>query len=116
MATVLERGIRRWCSLTPVGVDVLLTAAVTVFSLGDLFVPPERRHGPFTWSAHSSPTWSAIVLILLGTLPLVARRLRPLAVLAVAELAEALYLATGPLYGASGNGLGLVVALYTLAT
>lgn len=116
MSIMLERGIGHRWRLTPAAADVLLTAAVTALSLGELFGPPERPHGPFVWSMHGSPTWPAIVLTLLGTLPLVARRRQPLAVLAVIQMAEALYLSMGPLYGASGNGLGLAVALYTLAS
>src|SRR6266567_2575209 len=104
MARVLEQWIRRWCGLTPLAADILLTVAVTALSLGALFGRPDQPRAPITWPA--------IALTLLGTLPLVARRRQPLAVLAVAELAETLYLATGPLNGAH-IGLGLAVALYT---
>jgi signal transduction histidine kinase len=116
MEGLWERGVGQRWRLSPATADILLTALVTALSLGETFGPPERPHGPLVWSMHGSPTWSAIVLTLLGTLPLVARRRRPLAVLAVIEMAVALYLATGPLYGASSNALGLAVALYTLAT
>ena len=105
MARVLQQWIRPWRGLTPLAGDLLLTLAVTALSLGALFGPHDRPRVPITWPA--------IALTLLGTLPLVVRRRRPLAVLAVVEVAEALYLATGPL---NGGGLGLAVALYTAAT
>jgi signal transduction histidine kinase len=105
MARVLERGIRPWRGVTPIVADVLLTVVVTALSLAVLVGPRDRPRAPITWPA--------IALTLLQTLPLVLRRRQPLAVLAVTELAEALYLATGPL---NGGGLGLAVALYTAAS
>src|SRR6516162_1363254 len=107
MATVLERGIQRCRGITPTVADILLTIAVTVLSLSGLFGPHEQTH--------AQVSWQAIALTLLATLPLVARRRQPFAVLAVVGVAGALFLATAPLNGPQ-SGLGVAVALYTVAT
>jgi signal transduction histidine kinase len=108
MTNVLERGVRVYREITPTMADILLTLAVTALSLGALLGPAEHPRGP--------TTWQAVTLILLGTLPLVARRRSPLLVLAVVELAQALYLATSnPLSDVPLSGFGLSVALYTVA-
>ncbi len=106
METVLERGIRRCRSVSPTAADVLLTVAAIVVSVGGLFASKDHSHAPVSWQA--------IILTLLGTLPLVARRRKPLLVLAVAEVFEALFLATAPLNGPQIGGMA--VALYTVAT
>ncbi len=107
MALVLSGWIRRRWGLPPLAADLLLAAAVAALSLGALFGPRDHLHSPVTW-----PT---IALTLAGTLPLVARRRHTVAVFAVVALAEALFLVTAPLTDV-GVGLGLAVALYTLAT
>jgi signal transduction histidine kinase len=107
MRRLTERRLDQWRGLTPVVGDVLLTLGTALISLVMLLVPAGRPHEPV-----SGP---AILLILLGTLPLLARRRLPLAALAGAETAEALYLLTATTYVAS-CGLAVAVALYTLAT
>ncbi len=107
MTPVLSGWIRRRWGLPPLAADLLLAGVLTVLSLGALLGPRERPYGPVSWAA--------IALTLAGTLPLVARRRYPVAVCAVAAVAEALFLITGPLTR-PGAGLGLAVALYTLAT
>ena len=77
-AAILWRAGRLREAVVPAS-DVLLAVAVTVLSLGMLLVPGERVYG--------SISTLAIVLTLLGTLPLVARRQWPMAVLAVSAVA-----------------------------
>ncbi len=107
MIAMLRRWIRAWRALPPITADLLLTAALTALSLGALLGPSEHPHGPVAWPA--------IALTLAGTLPLVARRRRPVAVFVAVAVAEALFLVIGPL-STPGPGLGLAVALYTLAS
>lgn len=107
MAKGLERWMGRpWRGLASTPGDVLLAVVVTLLAL------VENRALDVPLSA------PAIVLTLLGTLPLVARRGRPVAVAAVAAVCEALYLANGTFNGNLGtlSGLGLAVALYTAAS
>ena len=107
MIAMLRRWIRAWRALPPITADLLLTAALTALSLGELVGPSDRPHG--------SVAWPAVALTLAATLPLVARRRHPMVVCAVAAVAEALFLVAGPLTS-PGPGLGLAVALYTLAS
>ncbi len=107
MTLVLSGWIRRRWGLSPLAADLLLTAALTALSLGSLIGPRDHPHGPVSWAD--------VALTLAGTLPLVARRRHAMAVCAVVEAAEAVFLVTGPLI-TPGAGLGLAVALYTLAS
>jgi len=107
MITALTRWIRSRWGLPPLAADILLTAALTALSLGELVRAPDQPRG--------AVTWPAIALTLAGTLPLVARRRYTVAVCAVVAVAEALFLVTGPL-ASPGAALGLAVALYTLAS
>jgi len=79
---------------------------VTALSLGGLFGPADQPIRPVAWQE--------IVLTLLATLPVALRRRHALAVLALVEAAEALYLATGPM-NSNVSGFGVAAALYTLA-
>src|SRR5690242_4158683 len=106
MLNELERRIKAW-RVPPLLADALLTLLVLGPSLGSLFAGPDRI--PATY------TGLATALILLQTLPLVARRRWPLAVLAIAAIAAALALALLPLSGGP-IALGLAVALYTVAS
>ena len=101
------RDIASWRGVTPVIADPLLAVGVTAVSIGLLVGSAERPHVPVSWPA--------IALMLLGTLPLAARRRWPLAVLAVVEVAAALYLVGSPPEGGPAD-LGLAVALYTVAS
>ncbi|HWE64983.1 MAG TPA: sensor histidine kinase [Chloroflexota bacterium] len=108
MTGVLERWIRAWREMTSATADILLTLAVTALSLGALLGPTDTARVP--------ATTLSVALILLGALPLVLRRRYPVMVLLVIELAVVLFLATtNPLDGGAFNGLGLGVALYTVA-
>ncbi len=107
MIAMLRRWIGAWRGLPPITADLLLTAAVTALSLGALLGPRDHPHGPVAWPASA--------LTLAGTLPLVARRRYAVTVYAAVAIAEALFLVTGPLT-TPGAGLGLAVALYTLAS
>ena len=107
MEGIVDRAIGRCLTLRPAAADLLLAALVLISSLGMLFVPGDRPAGQVPAQA--------VVITVVGTLPLVARRRWPFAVLAVAALAETLYLATGTLTRAP-IGLGMAVALYTVAT
>jgi signal transduction histidine kinase len=91
----------------PIIADFLLAVGVAAVSLGVLVGSPERSHGPVSRTA--------VMLVLLQTLPLAARRRWPLAVLAVVEVASALYLASGPQESVT-TSLGVAVALYTIAS
>ena len=106
MATMLERGIRWWHDITPAVADIVLAVVVTALSLGGLFGPADQPIRPVAWQE--------IVLTLLATLPVALRRRHALAVLALVEAAEALYLATGPM-NSNVSGFGVAAALYTLA-
>jgi signal transduction histidine kinase len=105
-----DRAIAMRRGLAPAAGDIVLTLVVAAVSLVVLYGSPDRPHVPVPWTA--------IALTLLGTLPLVARRRWPLTVLAIVALAawaEALSLAAGsPDTGLAG--LGLAVALYTVAS
>jgi len=101
---------RRW-GLPPLAADLLLTAALVALSLGALVEPRDRPSDP----PYGPVAWPAIALTLAATLPLAARRRHPMVVCAVAAVAEALFLVAGP-PASPGAGLGLAVALYTLAS
>ncbi len=103
----LERWARRQCATAPVAADLLLTLAVLALSLATLAGPDEYHRVPVTALA--------VALTVLGAVPLVARRAHPLVVLAATVAVEALYLLSGPLAG-PGSGLGVAVALYTVAS
>lgn len=98
---------RRVMRDTPSVADLLLAMGVAAMSLAVLVGSPERPHVPVSQAA--------VLLVLLQTLPLAARRRWPLAVLAVVEVAAALYLAGG-LSNSGPTNLGLAVALYTVAS
>ncbi len=107
MMAMLLSGRRVWRGLPPLVADLLLTAALTAISLGVFLERSEQPHGLVAWPS--------VVLTLVGTLPLAARRRRPVAVFAAAAVAEALFLVVGPL-SSPGPGLSVAVALYTLAS
>ena len=107
MTGVVEQWLGRCRDIKPAAADLLLAVGVATLSVLILVVPSDRPHAPVSGLA--------IVLTLLGTLPLAARRHRPFAVLVLAEVAEVLYLLTAPLYPPPGS-LGMAVALYTVAT
>jgi signal transduction histidine kinase len=111
---MFDQWLMRRRRITPIVGDVLLTLLVALLSLGAV--------GAHHWASNlahgriGGPTsWEAIAVTLLGTLPLLVRRRYPLAVLGATEVAEAIYLAIGPLDSAF-NGLAMAVALYTVAT
>jgi signal transduction histidine kinase len=106
MLNAVERRVRSW-RVPPIVGDILLTLLVLALSLGAVLAGPDRVTG-----ALLAPS---VALTLLQTLPLVARRRWPLAVLAVTATAVALALIVLPLNGGPG-GLGLAVALYTVAS
>lgn len=106
MVNAVERRVRSW-RVPPLVADALLTLIVLAPSLGSVLAGPDRITGPLLWLA--------VALTLLQTLPLVARSRWPLGVLAVTATAEALSLVFLPLNGGPG-GLGLAVALYTVAS
>jgi len=107
MVTMWQRWIRVWRGMPPIAGDLLLTVTVAALSLGALAGPSERHHGPVTGVA--------VALTLAATLPLAARRRDTVVVCIVVAVVEALYLVIGPISSA-GGGLGLAVALYTLAS
>ena len=93
--------------IAALGSDIILAVVVTAMSLGALYGSRER--------SGVAVSDLSLALTLLSTLPLVVRRRYPIAVLAMCEIAEALFLATAPLT-VTQSALGMAVALYTVAT
>jgi signal transduction histidine kinase len=91
----------------PLAVDSLRALLVALVALAALVASTHR--------AHTALSGLAVALTLAATLPLAARQRWPLAVLAIVAAAQAVYLATIPL-GETLTGLGLAVALYTMAS
>ncbi len=100
------RWMIRWRGLAPIVADAVLATVVAAVSFGGLVRADVQPRPPISWYA--------VALVLLGTLPLAARRLRPLAVLAVVEVAALLYLIIAPERSPEAS-LGIAVALYTVA-
>jgi signal transduction histidine kinase len=104
----LGRSFTTWLYVTPFVADLLLAVGVAALSIGALLASADRPHVPVSRTA--------VMLVLLQTLPLAARRRWTLAVFAVVEVAAALYVVVAGPPDSVPVGLGLAVALYTVAS
>jgi signal transduction histidine kinase len=97
----------RWSAITPIIADILLTLTALALALGGLMGTARRQQEPLSW-------WS-VALVLISTLPLVARRRQPIVVFAVAEGALLLACLTLPLNNLPPI-IGWLIALYTMTS
>ncbi|WP_418605289.1 response regulator [Georgenia sp. SUBG003] len=95
---------RRWLGQSPVLVDVLLAAFVTLLGLVSLTAARAGQH---------SPDLLGVVLVLLSGLPVVIRSAAPIATLAVTLLASLTVFGLG--YAQVNGGLGALFCLYSVA-
>jgi signal transduction histidine kinase len=106
MRNAVERCITSW-RFPPIVGDAALALLVLMPSLGYVLAGPDHITGPLLRPA--------VALVLLQTLPLVARSRWPLGVLAVTATAQTLSIIFLPLNGGPGS-LGVAIALYTVAS
>jgi signal transduction histidine kinase len=94
----------RWLALSPVMIDALLAAFVTLLGLISLTGTQAGQH---------APDLLGLLLVLLSGLPVVARSSAPVTVLAVTLTASLVVVALG--YAQINGGLGALFSLYSVA-